>query len=219
MSGLGTAPAIEQVESISLAEEFPFLGAKTADDQAWRVRLAVGKLPWPKKLPGDPDAYPRRCLVYLDAGAERILAITARAEEPSAVPAPAALPAKPERSLLSRVSACLGPFSTVSPKLTFMEALAQACGGGSYPPSARDIDAYHLQYVAPGGPERSVWLVDLHGLPGEGVMSIPVLTVTPKPRPMRQRFHHSSTMIDAATGEFLYPMTQDNPDPRFPDQE
>jgi len=217
MAALGAAPAIEQVESFSLAKEFPFLGAQAGDDQGWRVRLATTKLPWPERLPGRPDAYPRWVTVFLDAGAERILAVTARAEDPTADPA--AVPAKADRALLTRMSGDLGPFSQVSPKLTFMDALVRVCGGGSgYPPLARDIDAYHLRYLESGRPERSVWLVDLHGLP-EMPMSVPVLSPPVKLKPSGKRFSHACIMIDAATGELLYPMSSDTPDDRFPDRE
>jgi hypothetical protein len=224
MAGLGPAPAIEQVESVSLAKEFPFLGEKAADDQGWRVQLAMTKLPWPEKLPGRPDAYQRRCTVFLDAGAERILAITARAVEPSA--GPAAMPAKADRALLTRMSGAgpfskdLSPFSKLSPKLTWMDALVGVChGGAGYPPNARDIDAYYLQCVESGRPERPVWLFDLHGLPG-GPMSHPVLSgPIVSPKPSVKRFSHACILIDATTGELLYPMTQDTPDDRFPSQE
>jgi hypothetical protein len=199
-TALDSSFGIDKVEIVPLAGlNIPFLSAQIKEKKGIRVRLIPGKIKWSGPREGSVDRYVRYFAVYLDAEANRVLAVTSRLEKRSSDihpdPSPEVMAAQ-----LSHASEAYEAFPTADPKVTFMEALEAVCVHGvGYPPLAQEIDGFYLMDSRATNP---VWIINLRGLPPLPATSNPGggKLVTP---PI-WKDNHLRNVVDAATGKWLF---------------
>jgi len=197
VTGLDAISPVEKSELVSLSEVIiPFFSSELKDKIGIRVRMAPVTIKWSSTTGPVADHYTRYFTVYLDADAERVLAVTSRlAERPPDIREPTADETEGE---LRGSAQIYSSFPSAAPKITFMQAL-----GAVREPLAPEIDGVYVMYSHLEEKPHPVWAISMRGGPPSALsFSRPILekgVVAPEAPAGRQR-NFVRAIVDATTG-------------------
>jgi hypothetical protein len=217
VTGLEASFSIDTIERVSLKElNIPCLSPQIADKWGVRVRFAPGKMKWTPPMRGVEDPYVRYFTVYLDADANRVLAITSRLAKRSPDIHDNPPPERTTVLLYQSSHEVYESFPADDPKFTFMEALdAVRAKGVGYPPLAQEIDGFYVMDSRLDRPAQPVWVINLRGLPPSPALSIPASPggkVTEYKDPPIWQNNHLRNVVDAVTGAWLFGTNSPGPE-------
>ena len=174
--------------------QIPFLNKSLENRVGIKVALTPGKLNLgPSGVPSG-DKYERRFVVLLDAAANTVLNVRSifagDATEMRAEPSPS----EAERQLRLDYESYIS-FPKEAPTVTLLHALEVVSSQGVGDPySAKEIDAWYINFSRKNSTPTPTWVITMRGLPP---------FISKRNRPERER-NHMRNMVDAITGKFLY---------------
>jgi hypothetical protein len=212
LTALGTltnTKKISALESVVQNDRTPFLWKQLDGRPCWKVDFADVSLRLKSSIPSFRDNYLRKFSVLLDRDTGQLISVFSQYDykdkdkDPDLRPQPSGEAAESQLSGQEEIYHGLPPRE---PRHTFLEALDIVLSKGIGSPFvAKEIYGSYVLESRSGGPQYSVWVITLNGLP-----PIPVDGPHGDSVPVWQR-NHMRNVIDDETGVNLFATNSPQP--------